>query len=95
MIVGTCLIQLQLDGNQSLKDKRSQIKSLLARLRREFNVTAAEVGRQDDLESAEIGLAVVGNERAHVDRILQQAATWVENGRLDWQLVDYEIEILP
>ena len=95
MIVGTCLIQLQLDGNRSLKDKRSQIKSLLARLRREFNVTAAEVGRLDDWETAEIGLAVVSNERAHVDRLLQQAVTWIENSRFDWQLVDYEIEILP
>ena len=95
MIVGICTIQLRLDGSHSLKGKRSQLKPLLSRLHKEFNVAAAEVGQQDDWVSAEIGLAAVGNDRAHVDRILQQAITWVENSRLDWQLVDYEIEIIP
>ena len=95
MIVGICTIQLRLDGNHSLKGKRSQIKPLLARLHKEFNIAVAEVGQQDAWDAAEIGLAAVGNERAHVDRVLQQAVTWIENSRLDWQLVDYQIEIMP
>ncbi len=95
MIVGICTIQLRLAGNHSLKGKRSQLKPLLARLHREFNVAAAEVGDQDDWQSTEIGLAAIGNDRARVDRVLQQAVTWIENGRLDWQLVDYQIEIIP
>ena len=95
MIVGICTVQLRLDGNHSLKGKRSALRPLLARLHREFNVAAAEVGHQDDWDAAEIGLAAVGNERAHVDQVLQRAVTWIENSRLEWQLVDYEIEIIP
>jgi hypothetical protein len=94
MIIGICTIQLRLEGNHSLKGKRAQLKPLLARLHREFNVAAAEVGLNDDWESAVIGLAAIGNDRAHVDSVLQRAANWVENSHLDWQLVDYQIEIL-
>lgn len=94
MIVGICTIQLRLDGNHSLKGKRSQLKPLLARLHKEFNIAAAEVGQHDDWQLAEIGMAAVGTDRAHVDRVLQQAVTWIENSWLDWQLVDYQIETI-
>lgn len=95
MIVGTCRVQLRFEGNHSLKGKRSALKPLLARLHREFNVSAAEVDQQDDWEFTQIGLAVVANSRAHVDQVLQSAVRWIESSRLDLQLVDYEIEILP
>ena len=95
MIVGICTIHLHREVNHSLKDKRAVLKPLLARLHKEFNVAAAEVDDQDDWRSARIGVAAVGNDRAHVDSVLQHVARWIENSRLEWQLVDYEIEILP
>ena len=95
MIVGICTIQLRLSGNHSLKGKRSALKPLLVRLHREFNVAAAEVDQQDDWEFAQIGLATVANDRAHVDEVLQRAVRWIEDNRFDLQLVDYAIEIIP
>jgi uncharacterized protein YlxP (DUF503 family) len=94
MIVGICTVQLRLDDNHSLKGKRSQLKPLLARLHRDFNIAAVEVGQQNDRQLTEIGIAAVGSDRVYVDRVLQQAVTWIENSRLDWQLVDYQIEII-
>ena len=47
MIIGACTITLHLHGVRSLKEKRSIIKSLQARLRNEFNVSVAEVDAQD------------------------------------------------
>jgi len=95
MIIGICTVHLHREANHSLKDKRSVLKPLLARLHKEFNVAAAEVDDQDDWRSAQIGVAAVGNDRVHVDRVLQQVVHWIETSRLEWQLVDYEIEILP
>jgi hypothetical protein len=46
MVIGACSLELHLPGNGSLKGKRQVIKSLLARLRKEFNVSVAEVGAQ-------------------------------------------------
>ncbi|HLF28113.1 MAG TPA: DUF503 domain-containing protein [Anaerolineae bacterium] len=95
MIVGICTVQLRLEGNHSLKGKRSALKPLLARLHREFNVAAAEVGQQDNWEFAQIGIATIGNARAHADEVLQRAVRWIEDGRFNVQLVDYAIEIIP
>lgn len=94
MIIGICTIQLRLEGNHSLKGKRSVLKPLLARLHREFNVSAAEVDQQDSWELAHIGLAAVANNRVHVDQVLQAAVRWIEDSRFAVQLLDYEIEIL-
>jgi len=94
MIVGMCTIELHLEGNHSLKGKRSALKPLLARLRREFNVAAAEVGEHDDWQLAQIGLATVANSRAHVDQVLQAAVRYVEDNPFGLELVDYQIEII-
>ena len=95
IIIGICTIHLRREENHSLKEKRSALKPLLARLHKEFNVAAAEVDDHDDWRSAAIGVAAVGNSRAHVDRVLQAVVRWVETSRVEWQLVDYEMEVLP
>lgn len=94
MIIGTATIELRLPGNGSLKGKRSVVKSLLARLRREFNVSAAEVGANDMWQRAVIGLACVSNSSEQVHSMLMHAIRAMENWRLDAEVVDYRIEIL-
>ncbi len=94
MIVGTCLIELHLAGIESLKGKRGALKPLLARLHKEFNVSAAEVDHYDSWQSASIGLACVANDTAHVEQVLNNAVQWIEHNRPDVQVVDWQIEIL-
>ena len=47
MVIGTCTIELHIPGNGSLKGKRRVIKSIIARVHNEFNVSIAEVDNQD------------------------------------------------
>ena len=94
MIVGTCLIELHIDGNESLKGKRAALKPLLARLHKEFNVSAAEVDHHDSWQTASIALACVANDPAHVEQVLTTAVQWIESNRPDLQVVDWQIEIL-
>lgn len=94
MIIGACLIELHLEGNGSLKGKRGVLKPLLARLHKEFNVSAAEVDHHDSWQSAAIGLACVANDPAHVEQVLGNAVKWIEDNRPDLQVVDWQIEIL-
>ena len=94
MVVGTCKISLSIADNESLKGKRSVLKPLLARVRHEFNVSAAETGAQDAWQSAEIGLAAVSSDRQYVDGLLQKAVAWIEGSGLDVVVVDYAIEII-
>jgi uncharacterized protein len=78
MIIGICRILLHLPGCASLKEKRSRIKPLLARLHREFNVAAAEIGLQDMWQSAEVAVVNVSNESAHVQAQLEAIPGWLE-----------------
>lgn len=94
MFVATCVITLELDGVRSLKEKRSIVKSVITRLQREFNLSVAEVDRQDAWGTAVIGLAAVGNDKAHLHRLLEKSVAWVESQRPDAPIADYSIEFL-
>jgi uncharacterized protein YlxP (DUF503 family) len=95
MIIGACRARLYLPGCSSLKEKRSRLKPLLARLPKEFNVAVAEVAFHDVWQSAEIGLVTVVNGdpgRAHAQ--LEAMLRWIERHALDVEVVDAPIEIL-
>ncbi len=66
MILGVLQIHLLIHGSESLKDKRRVVKSLKDRLHREHMVSIAEVAEQDMLNSAVLGLAIVGSDGRHV-----------------------------
>jgi uncharacterized protein len=94
MIIGSCTIILYLPGVHSLKEKRSVIKSVLARLRNEFNVSAAEVDAQDAHTRAVIGVACVSASSEYARGQLEAVVRWIEEQRPDAPVIDYEIELL-
>lgn len=94
MVISTCQIELDLPGMGSLKQKRSSLKSLAARLHREFNVSAAEVGLHDVWQSSTLGVAVVSTGADHGERVLENAVRWIEAHRPDVTVIDYHIESL-
>jgi uncharacterized protein len=94
MAVGLLILHLHIPGCTSLKEKRSRIKPLLARLHKQFNVSAAEVDRQDAWQEAVVACALVSNETAHTQRALYQVVKWVETNWPDLSVVEESIEIL-
>lgn len=94
MKVGLLILQLHIPGCTSLKEKRSRLKPLLVRLHREFNVSAAEVDRQDAWQEAVVACALVSNETAHTQRALQKVVKWVEFSWPDVSVAGESIEIL-
>jgi uncharacterized protein len=67
---GTLRFDLLLPSDsRSLKAKRSYVRPIVAALRR-YEVSAAEVGALDRHGRAEIGIAVVAAEPAHVREVL-------------------------
>ena len=94
MFVGTCIISLELEGVRSLKEKRSIVKSIVARLHREFNLSVAEVDGQDAWGTAIIGLAAVGNDKAYLHGLLEKSVAGVETNRPDAPIAAYSIEFL-
>lgn len=94
MNVGILTLHIHLPGCGSLKEKRSRLKPLLARLHKEFNVSAAEVGHQDVWQDSVIACAVVSNDHKHTQRVLQKVAKWVDSSWPDVDVVSEEIELV-
>jgi uncharacterized protein YlxP (DUF503 family) len=78
MIVGVCRLTLLLPGSQSLKDKRAVLRSIKDRVNQKFNCAIAEVGDQDVWDSAQLGFAVVANERGFTQSVVQKILAFIE-----------------
>ncbi len=94
MFIGSCRLTLYLPTVGSLKDKRSIVKSVLARLRNEFNVATAEVDAQDNHRRAVLGIVCVSPSADYAQGLLDAAVRWVEEHRPDAPVLDCDIEIL-
>ncbi len=92
-VVGVLNIRLYISDARTLKDKRRVLNSLLDRVGNRFNVSVAEVGRNDYCNSAEIAVACVANEAVHVGRVLDSVLRMV---RADRRAVveDHDVEML-
>lgn len=92
--IGLLTLHLQLPGCNSLKDKRSVVKPILARLHREFNVSAAEVDLQDTWREAVLACVLVSSDATQTMRVLQQVLAYVESSWPDAHVVDHQIELI-
>jgi uncharacterized protein YlxP (DUF503 family) len=87
-------MHIHLPGCNSLKEKRSRIKPLLARLHREFNVSAAEMDYLDSWKDSLIACALISNNHAQAQRSLQAVVEWVETSWPDVDVIEENLEIL-
>jgi uncharacterized protein YlxP (DUF503 family) len=94
MVIAVCTIELEIPMAASLKDKRQVIKSVIARLRNEFNISVAEVDQQDAWQLAVIAAVTVSSDRDYAHGLLTRVIQWIETTRLDCALVDYRIELI-
>lgn len=93
-MLATLTIHLRLPLCTSLKDKRGRIKPLMSRLRREFNVSVAEMDLQDTWDEAIIACAMINSDAVTLRQSLQSVAKWVESNWTDGDVWDTKIEIV-
>ena len=94
MVIGICTLQLCLPASHSLKDKRQVLKSLIARVRHDFNVSIAEVDELAAWQSAILGIACVSSDRDYAHGLLTKVAEAISSYRLDMEVYDYRIEFI-
>jgi len=93
-MVGVCTIEFYLPGVSSLKEKRSILKSMLAKLHNTFNVAAAEVDYHDKWQSAMIAIATVSNCTTHAQQVIEKIICWIEEYYPDALITKHTTEIL-
>jgi uncharacterized protein YlxP (DUF503 family) len=79
MVVGAMEVELHVHASRSLKEKRSVIRSIVSRVKNEFNVAVAEVGGQDTWQWAVLGMAAVGHDATSVRAILERVVDFIES----------------
>ena len=94
MAIGLLTIELYLPITNSLKEKRSVLRPLIARLRKEYNISICEADAQDQLSRAVVEVVCISGNRALAHRLLQNVANRVESWRMDAQMIDYNIEMI-
>jgi len=94
MHIGILTLYLQIPGCTSLKEKRSRLKPLLARLHREFNISVAEMDKHDAWQESTVVCTLASNDRGFTQRSLQSVSRWVETNWPDVVLLDNQIELL-
>ena len=93
-MIAILTIHLHLPACSSLKERRGQLKPLISRLHREFNVSVAEMDLQDKWQEAVIACAMVNSDAVILQQSLQSVAKWVEGNWEDGQVIEEKIEII-
>lgn len=88
------VVALALPASESLKDKRQVVKSVLARVRNQFNVAAAEVDSLDHRQFATLGFSCVSNDGRHAEQMLAKVLGYIERTRLEAEVTDYSVEVI-
>jgi uncharacterized protein YlxP (DUF503 family) len=82
MFVGIARIEYHVPGARSLKAKRHVLRKLIDRTRAKFKITVNEVDHQDLWQRTALGVAVVGGDGAHVERMLSQVMQYLDDQHL-------------
>jgi len=93
-MLATLTLHLHLPGCASLKEKRGRIKPLMARLRREFNLSVAEMDLQDAWQETVIGCAMINSDAVVLRQSLQSVAKWVQDNWTDGDVIEQKIEMV-
>lgn len=93
MVLGLLQVEVHLPKAQSLKDKRSVLKSLRDQLRGRFNVAVAELDANEMWQRATVGVSTLGDDRAYVEGLLREVTAWLRASRFV-ELIRVEEEYL-
>lgn len=94
MSVGILTLSFYLPDCHSLKDKRRQIKPILARLQKEFNISVVEFDHHDVWQSCQLLVTCAARDGQRAEKTLSQVIQFYESHWPDCPLTNEKIEIL-
>ncbi len=86
-------VEVHYPESGSLKTKRFTLKSVMDRLRRQFNISVSEVEYQNLWQRSVLAVVTVNTDRKHADSTLSKALELMESEG-DWQVTGIQTEYL-
>ena len=93
--IGVARVTLQFESTFSLKDKRSEVKSVTQRLRNQSNAAISEIEDLDDMRVATLGIAVLSTSAPHANQMLSNIVSRLEQLLDTSTLADVTTELIP
>lgn len=93
MVLALLTLRLHMPWVHSLKEKRMERQSLLARLRNQFNISAAETDEQDTHQILVISIVSIAADSRQADSILDHILDFVE-ANTEAEILSAERELL-
>lgn len=92
MLIATAQVKLYAPWVHSLKEKRMEVKSLIARVQNKFHVSIAEIDENDTHQILVLGIACVAGSTAQGDSILDHILAFIdENTEAEITNVEREV----
>ena len=92
MKIAAMTFRLRAPWVHSLKEKRMIVKSLIAKIRNRYHVSAAEIDEQDTHQSIVIGVAAIVPHNAMADSLMEDISLFVEENT-EAEIINEEWEI--
>ena len=92
MNIAAMTFKLHAPWVHSLKEKRMIVKSLVAKLKNKFHVSAAEIDEQDTLQIIVIGVAAIVPHNAYADSLMDEISLFVEEN-CEAEILDEQREV--
>ena len=88
-----CKVKLRLYMVQSLKDKRSIIKSLQEKLQQKYNIAISELENNDNLKKSVLGIVSIANDNIYLEKITNQIIGFIDDIP-EVEIINYDVEYI-
>ncbi len=93
MIIGICTCEIYIFNANSLKSKRSVVKSIIEKSKNRFNISIAEVGENDKWQKSIIAFSTISNDQRIVEETIEKVINFFDSYS-EIEIINIKREIL-
>ena len=93
MIIGICTCEIFIFNANSLKSKRSVVKSIIEKSKNRFNISIAEVGENDKWQKSIIAFSTISNDQKIVEETIEKVINFFHSYS-EIEIINIKSEIL-
>ncbi|MFQ8697749.1 MAG: DUF503 domain-containing protein, partial [Peptoniphilus harei] len=93
MRIGICTCEIYIFNANSLKSKRSVVKSIIEKSKNRFNISIAEVGENDKWQKSIIAFSTISNDQRLVEETIEKVINFFDSYS-EIEIINIKREIL-